>query len=41
MAWNENFATGIAVIDAQHRWLVDLVNGAAAPALALDYRRVQ
>lgn len=39
MAWNENFATGIAVIDAQHRWLVDLVNG-AAPALALDYRRV-
>ncbi|MFC5301403.1 bacteriohemerythrin [Azospira restricta] len=38
MQWNEHFATGIEVIDEQHRWLIDLVN-ATAPVLALNYRR--
>ncbi|MBI2309245.1 MAG: bacteriohemerythrin [Rhodocyclales bacterium] len=38
MQWNEHFATGIAIIDEQHRWLIDLVN-ASAPVLALNSRR--
>ncbi|MDQ5881701.1 MAG: hypothetical protein QG616_1532, partial [Pseudomonadota bacterium] len=29
MSWNENFVTGIAVIDEQHQWLIDLINDAA------------
>ena len=38
MSWNENFVTGIAVIDEQHQWLIDLIND-AAPVLALNYNR--
>jgi two-component system, sensor histidine kinase and response regulator len=33
LAWNDYFETGIAVVDAQHRHLVDLVN-TASPVLA-------
>ncbi|HEX5803740.1 MAG TPA: bacteriohemerythrin [Azospira sp.] len=40
MQWNEHFATGIEIIDEQHRWLIDLVN-ATAPVLALNYERHQ
>lgn len=38
MSWNENFVTGIAVIDEQHQWLINLIND-AAPVLALNYNR--
>ncbi len=38
MQWNEHFATGVAIIDEQHQWLIDLVN-ATAPVLALNYQR--
>lgn len=38
MTWNENFVTGIGVIDEQHKWLIDLINE-AAPVLALNYSR--
>jgi len=33
MEWNPHLATGVAVIDEQHRWLIDLVNS-SAPLLA-------
>ncbi len=33
--WNENFATGLPAVDAQHRRLVDLLNSLAA-SIALD-----
>jgi hemerythrin-like metal-binding protein len=35
MTWNDNLLTGIAIVDQQHRGLVDLVNE-AAPILALS-----
>jgi two-component system NtrC family sensor kinase len=35
MQWSEHFVTGIALVDEQHRRLVDLIN-AAAPQLAAD-----
>jgi two-component system NtrC family sensor kinase len=35
MQWSEHFVTGIALVDEQHRRLVDLIN-AAAPQLAVD-----
>ncbi|MCP5268935.1 MAG: bacteriohemerythrin [Zoogloeaceae bacterium] len=38
MIWNDNFITGIDIIDEQHRWLIDLINR-SAPVLTMDYRR--
>jgi two-component system NtrC family sensor kinase len=35
LQWSEHFVTGIALVDEQHRRLVDLIN-AAAPQLAAD-----
>ena len=38
MIWNDNFVTGIDIIDEQHHWLIDLINR-SAPVLALNYSR--
>ncbi|MFA7293255.1 MAG: bacteriohemerythrin [Rhodocyclaceae bacterium] len=38
MTWNEHFVTGVAIIDEQHQWLIDLINE-SAPVLALNYKR--
>jgi hemerythrin-like metal-binding protein len=38
MTWNKHLVTGVAIIDEQHQWLIDLINN-AAPVLAMHYQR--
>jgi hemerythrin-like metal-binding protein len=46
ITWNDDFLTGIEIVDLQHRWLVDMINDAApkfldcAPKDKADRRRL-